>query len=396
MTDLSASLNGKPVESCVVWVSNVGAWQADVDMAEADAPTSGQVTIAIGTLTLKGTIATEYSGVHVGRASLKILAGGAAWRREVFARSYHNDAGVKAQLVAEDAAREAGEVLGSFVPTLDRMGTDYVRDRGKASVALEAAAGGASWWVDYDGVTHVGPRAEFALPATAYHVSSFDPRSRTATLGTTDPGAVLIGGIVTEHLDQPGVIREMVITADEEGLRIKAWLGTSDTMGKLASLFRDLARRATEDRLTGLYRYRVVHVAVDKRLDLQVVRKQTGLPDLTTVAVMPGVPGAYPEPTPGCEVLVAFIDGDKTQPIVTHFGGSDRPGFVPVALTLGGSSGAPAARQGDTVDVLLPPVVPFVGTLTPPGSSIAGTLTFTTPKTIGIISGGSTKVKVAP
>lgn len=392
---LTASLNGKAVESLTVWVSNVGAWQADIDMAEADAPALGMVTITVGTLTLVGTIAQEYSGTHVGRAKLKVIAGAGGWRRTIAARAYHNDAGVRAALVAEDAAREAGETLGAFIPAADRMGTDYVRDQGHAVKALEAAAGGASWWVDYMGTTHVGPRDAFALATNAYHITSFDARARTVTLGTVDPGAVQIGAILTEHLDSPGVIREMILTADSEGLRIKAWLGLSDSMGKLATIFRELARRATEDRLTGLYRYRIVRVAVDKRLDLQVVRKQTGLPDLTTASTMPGVPGAYVDPTPGSEVLVAFIDGDKTQPIVTHYSGSDRAGFVPVGLTLGGTSGAPAARQGDTVDVLLPPVAALVGTIEGVGP-VTGTLTFTTPKTVGIISGGSTKVKVAP
>lgn len=395
MTDLSATCNGKPVDSVVVWVANMGAWQADVDMAADDAPSSGQVTITIGTLSLVGTIATEYSGTHVGRAMLKILAGGGGWRREVPVRAYHNDAGVRAALVAEDAARESGETLGAFVPSAERMGKDFVRDRGRASTALEAAAGSAPWWVDFGGVTHVGPRPETPLPDGSYTVTSFDARARTVTLGTADPAAIVIGGVVTQHLDSPGAIREMTITADAEGLRIKAWLGVSDTMGRLASIFRELARRATEDRLTGLYRYRVVRVAVDKRLDLQVVRKQAGLPDLTTCSSMPGVPGAYPEPQPGCEVLVAFIDGDKSQPIVVAYSGSDRPGFVPSMLTLGGTSGAPVARQGDTVDVLMPPTAALVGTITGVGP-VSGVMTFSTPKTVGIISGGSTKVKAAP
>jgi hypothetical protein len=92
-------------------------------------------------------------------------------------------------------------------------------------------------------------------------------------------------------------------------------------------------------------------------------------------------------------VLVTFIDGDRGQPIVTHFAGVDGAGFVPVAIVIGGDPGAPAARQGDAVEVLLPPAV-FSGSIAGFGAA-SGVLTFPLNKATGIITAGSGKVKIA-
>ncbi len=113
-----------------------------------------------------------------------------------------------------------------------------------------------------------------------------------------------------------------------------------------------------------LVRYRVVANA-DGRVVLQVVNRQLGLPDVLPISMVPGLPGGSGTPTPGAVVLVSFIEGDPSQPIVTHFAPTSDAAFRPLKVALdaddevaigehatvtklgGGSTGV--ARFGDNV-----------------------------------------------
>lgn len=401
MSELTTTLNGAAVSELRVYVPNKGPWHASVDMP-GGAPLSGAVVISLGGLELHGTVAADYAGTHQSATRARVVAGGDGWRKLLPAKSYHNDAGVKAQLVAADAARAAGETLGGFVPQFERLGVDFVRDYATAARTIELAAGdNVAWWVDYAGVTHVGPRPATALDKSAYHVMAYDPRARIATLGTDDPGRIAIGSMLVDQLDAPGIVRELRISATESEMRVMAWLGGSESGGgRLATLMREIAVRANDGHLHGTYRYRVVRMA-GERVELQAVRKIIGLPDIAPVSMWPGIAGVHAQLALGAEVLVSFIDGDRGQPCITHFAGADGKGFVPVQLTLGGDSGAPAARQGDAVSIVLPPLAviqgAFTGTIN--GQAAAGTVqgqaTFVTNQAAGIITGGSSKVQVA-
>ncbi len=104
-----------------------------------------------------------------------------------------------------------------------------------------------------------------------------------------------------------------------------------------------------------LYRYRVVDM-VATRCRLQAISEAPGLPHLMHVSVLPGVAGAAANLTPGTVVLVAFVEGDPAQPVVTHFAAEGAAGFVPISLvvdatdtiSLGGSATRGVARLGDT------------------------------------------------
>jgi hypothetical protein len=173
-----------------------------------------------------------------------------------------------------------------------------------------------------------------------------------------------------------------------------AWCGGGEhELGRLAALMRTIARRATDGPLWGKYRYRVVSQAADGRVDLQAVRKDAGLPDAKLVRQWPGVAGSALELAPGAEVLLEFIEGDPAQPIITAYTGRGGTGFVPTSITLGGETGNLAARQNDAVEVLLPPAM-FTGSIG--GSPASGVLSFTSNVALGVITGGSPKVKVAP
>lgn len=385
------SIDGHGLTALRVIVSNNGPWVAECDLQEN--PTLGAlVTIRAGGLTLVGT--TRHGGEYGLQRKVRVVAGAAGWSTEVPPKSYHNDAGVKAQLIAEDVARACGETLGTFIPGVERVGRDFTRAAGVAARTLEQAAGGAVWWVDYAGITHVGPRASgAAIASERCQTLAYDPRSRVATLAPDDPADVSIGSTLAQLPDQ-GAIREFQLEITPERVRVTAWLSTGDNdSGKLASIVRGIVHRTTDLQLWGHYKYRVVRMLGDGRVDLQLVRAAPGLPDVATVSQWPGIPGAAPQLTPSAEVLLAFIDGDPTQPIITHYSGQGGAGFVPAQLVLGGDAGPPAARSGDAVEVLLPPAT-FSGTVAGVGA-VSGVIIWPAQKAIGTITAGSAKVSIA-
>lgn len=387
--DLYLGVDGERCTAATLTVSNGGPWIADVDF-ESDPKVEGRVVLTIGDLKCTGTISKVSSGAYGLQRRARIVAGAGAWGHPVPPKQYHNDAGVKASLVADDAARAVGEQLGRFVPAVERLGRDYVREAGPASRVLDDALGGVPWWVDYAGVTHGGPRPPVALDRTGYTTLAFDPRERIATLAMDAPELMSIGALL--DVDGPQIVRtfEVRVTAGEA--RVYAWCGgTATGTGYLAGLIRAIVERTTDGALHGHYRYRLVRMS-GERLELQAVRKVAGLPDLLPISVMPGIAGAHAILTPGTEVLVAFVEGDRGQPVVLAFSGLDGPGFVPVQLVLGGPTGAPAARQGDIVECQLPPGQ-FSGTVG--GSPASGLITFTPSTALGVITSGSSKVKVA-
>lgn len=337
MTQAFARVDEHPVQSVTVHVPAIGPWWAEVVFEGAPLVT-GRVSIWLGGLELVGTIDPNHDGVTGLQRRCRIVAGGGGWASLLPARAYHNDAQVRARTIAEDAAREAGEVLGDFAPAAERIGVDYVRQAGPASRALEDVLGGAAWWVGYDGRTHVGARA--AGDAEGYEVLEVEPAHRVVTLSCDELDGILVGRTIdAPQLEAPLTIRELTITVTEEGVRVRAWCGGGEAaQSRLVDALRAIVARAMDGRLWGLYRYRAVRMSSD-RVELQAVRRQAGLPDpglpdVLPVSMWPGVAGAHAELTPGAEVLVQFIGGERTQPIVTHFAGKDGTGWTPATLTI--------------------------------------------------------------
>jgi hypothetical protein len=394
-----ASINSERLTAVVLRVPARGAWTAECDF-ETDPAVSGRVTLALGKLTLLGSVVPAQAGAFGRVRKARIVAGSAGWPRQLAAKAYHNDAGVKAKLVAEDLAREIGEELGGFVPAAERIGVDYARDENlTAAGVLEDVIGGAPWWVDFAGVTHVGERpTAAALLETDFQMAAYDPRERVAVITLTDPSMIGIGSVLTgPTLPEPLRVREYQVQADATSVRVIAWCDAAErTVGRLAGLWHAVTARTNATGLLGLYLYRVVSMAADGRVALQAVHRDVGLPDLDPISQWPGVAGVHAKLTPGVQVLVAFIAGDRGRPVLTHYSGLGGDGFVPVELVLGGEPAAPAARQNDVVEVPLMPAV-FNGLITMPGVGpvpATGTIDFLSPA-LGIITTGSSKVRIA-
>lgn len=391
-----ASVSGERAIRVRLHVPPIGPWWADVDL-DATAPTlSGRVTLALGALELVGTIDASHDGTHGLQRRSRVVAGAGGWARLLPAKAYHNDARIRALTIAQDAAREAGETLSaSFAPAFERIGIDYVRQAGPAARVLEDVIGGAAWWVDYDGVTQVGERPTSDASPDDYEVLEHEPAEHVITLAVDDLTTVGIGSVLSERLDAPQTVRELEIEYSAESFRVKAWTGGEDGgHGRIDRALRSIVARYTDSRLFGSWRYRVIRMASD-RVELQAVRRGAGLPDVLPVSMWPGVAGAHAELTPGAEVLVEFIEGDRTMPIITHFAGKDGAGFVPVRLTLGATGSAPnAAREGDTVRVTIPAGTFIVSVAGGSGGPATGALNPDPVEVDGEITSGSSKVGI--
>ncbi len=328
-----ANVNGKTVIDAVLYVPNVGPWWSEVTF-ELDPDVSGAVTLNLGELALSGTVDPTHDGVFGGQRRSRIIAGGGGWGTLVPSQHYHNDGGITALSIAQDAARLAGEQLGTFSPANPSVGIDYVRSAGPASRVLEDVIGGVPWHVDYNGITQVGARTESAAPDDAYEVLESNPRENLVNIAADDLTRIGVGSIFSVGLDAPITAYELEIRVSVEQARTVVWGGgASNERGRLASAITKIVDTVNAARLFGKYRYRVVSMNAN-RVELQAVSSSVGLPDVLPVSQKPGVAGAHAALTGGSVVIVEFIEGDRTLPIVTAYAGKDEQGHAPVTLDL--------------------------------------------------------------
>ena len=327
------NVDGDTVLSASLHVPNIGPWWADV-LFETAPEISGLVTLVIGSLSLTGTIVERESSSFAGQRYARIVAGAAGWGSLVEAQHYHSDSSIRAQSIAEDAARLIGETIGSFVVPNAFVGIDYSRQAGLASRVIEDVIQGAPWHVDYSGNTNIGERSTSQARPSDYQVLDFDLDNRLVTLAVDDLTTIGVGSIISEGLNAAETVYELQVKATADSVRVKAWVGgTLTDRGRLAQLFRNITKRSTDNRLFGKYRFRVTAMSGD-RTELQAVVQQAGLPDALPISMAPGVAGAHAKLTPGTIVLVEFVEGDRTLPIVTAFAGKDGTGHTADELDL--------------------------------------------------------------
>ena len=350
-----ANVDGDTVIEGTLIVPNVGPWWAEL-VFETEPELSGAVTFNLGILALSGTVDANHNGTFGEQRRTRIVGGGGGWGTLVGPQHYHSDAGVTAREVAEDAARIAGETLGDFAPAADRIGIDYVRQSGPASRVLEDVIGGVPWHVAYDGSTVVGPREVVEAPTDAYQVLDFDPRESLITISIDDLTRVGIGSTLTEGLDAPVTVFELEVKVGVESSRTVVWGGgEASQRGRLARALQGVVRSVTRQSLLGKYRYRVVKMSAN-RVELQAVAQIAGLPDLIPARQKPGVSGAHAKLAGGSIVLVEFVEGDRTIPIVSAYAGKDEEGHDPdeldfsvaTTLRLGSDSASEGATLGDS------------------------------------------------
>ena len=144
-----------------------GIWSALVTLDRGDVNLTGPVVLTFGPLTLQGTI--RRGQAFVGRGQYRIFGGADGWSQTIPAHSYRGPANLST--IAKDAAALVGETV-----VMDQNGEKligpYARMEGYASDLLNLYTPGR-WWVENDGITHIGDRA--SIPAPSVRVLDFDP-----------------------------------------------------------------------------------------------------------------------------------------------------------------------------------------------------------------------------
>lgn len=303
MTSL-ITIAGVPAHHVEIEVPRVGCWTAHVHTSDLSTPIKGKVKIIVDNRQYVGTVVSSLTALH--DRVIDVVAGAGGWRQTLPPKGYSNDLGVSVKALADDVARECGEQLGTFEPVLQRLSFHYARTEWLASDTLVDVIRGADWWVDFNGVTQVGKR-----PSTTgtVEIRAYDPV--TETIVTDEP---LVIGATVDALALPSskTIHSLLISATiDSPLQCLAKCRDDE----LADLVLDLARAAADERLFGVYEYRVT--SGGSRPDVEPA--SPGLPTLRRVNVRSGIPGVtYSVPT-GATVYVQFVAGDRAKPIILAY-----------------------------------------------------------------------------
>jgi len=321
-------LNGETAARLRVQVPAWGAWWADVDLVspvELDVGASASLDVADVALT--GTVVS--GGVAYNRAAYRVVGGAGGWGRVVAAAPYRDDGGVKVATVLSDAAAAAGETLAG-VPTT-RVGPHYARSNAVASRVLNELAP-RGWYVDFDGVTQIGQRAETVYDSDATRVR-VDRRVGVVELATQTLDGLVPGVIVDDLAPATDVEYEL----DAKRLTVRVYAGARSTR-RLDAYARIVDAIDPRRHYRGTFAFRVVQQS-GERLALQPVRAASGLPDLDGVPVRLA-PGVRAEHALGSLVLVTFVDADPSRPVVVAGDAAGSPGWAPTQLELQGDSDA--------------------------------------------------------
>ncbi len=302
------TLNGVTVTRCRVQVPAWGVWFADVECASGDVLT-GAVTLVVDDVTFRGTILS--GGTVETRTRYRIAGGAGQWGKRIAAKAYINDLGVKSSKVVTDAAAECGETVGTL-PS-GTAGSSFVRAEGPAS-AVPDELYPRGWYVDEAGVTQIGARTSTTYEGGAVRTAT-DAARGTIELAAPSlvglvPGVVVDGitAVDVEHILEGGKLRTMIWGA-------QAGRDGDPVAAKLAQ-FVDLC--TAPNRYFAPYEYRIV-LRHTERYDLQCVRRSTGMPDLLSVRIKPGVAGVRSHPKLGSLAIVQFVNGDPGRPVISGF-----------------------------------------------------------------------------
>jgi len=353
---IAASLNGNRVTDVRSTIPGWGVSYHDVTV-DGNVTLSGAVTLVVADLTIAGTILTGGSS-GAGRSFFRLVAGAGGWGKQLPAKSYSNDFGVKLLTVLQDAATAVGETLDTT--TIDpkaTLGPFFVRPAGPACRLLEQLSS-SSWYIGEDGKTRLGARPATTLSTKVTYVVPLDLARGTVTIAS-ETIANILPGLAVDGLTAVDVEHEY---SAANGLRSKIWGRQGGAASRRISALRALVDQLDPDRaFRGTWEYRIV-TQDGVRLNLQPVRASSGMPDLARVMVRPGVPGFSAQHMLGARVLVTFVDGDPSRPVVVSFEDAEGSGFSPssVSISAGGMAATEHVTTIEAVVNLLMALMPAV------------------------------------
>ena len=344
-----ANFGGMPVTTCRVAIGAYGIPWHEVECV-GDTTVTGAQTLTLDDLTLAVTVVT--GGVINTRQRYRVVAGAGGWGKVLPARSYANDAGVRLADVIRDAAAACGETIGTIDPTINPIvGPAFVRPLGPASRVLELLVP-QNYYVDEKGLTNLGRRPAVPYTGQALGLTN-DPSQSRYDLVPPDGGlSALLPGAVVNGVEAVDVEHAI---GDDGALSSTIWgRGIANTT-RLSEAFRRIVETFTASmRFFAPYEYRIVQVS-GSRLDLQIVRTSTGMPDLRGVPTFPAT--TYADTTPpfapgvapqlGSTCVVSFLNGDPSRPqIMARSGDPVLIGATAIAASaITTASGAPITKS---------------------------------------------------
>ncbi len=315
------TLGGHVCARGTVAVPAWGTWWADANLTE-DVTISGAQVLTIADVQANGVIMS--GGASNGRSSYRMVGGRGGWGKPLKRRAYPNETGVKVANVLRDAAAECGETIADLPSTV--LGPNFVRPEGPAFATLNLLAP-QNWYVDFAGVTHIGqrPATTFTGPGARTRI---DRAARVVEIAIEDEKiAALVPGVTLPDVPMnPATDVEYSFDANRLSVRV---YGKSRTTARLDAYRRIFLALFPELRYAGHFEYRVV-IQAGERFHLQPVRVATGMPDLLSVPMRPGVAGMKNTmgPALGEQVLVVFADRDPSRPCIVSHDAPDSAGFV--------------------------------------------------------------------
>lgn len=374
---MSFTLGNQIIATVHATIPLYGVASADVEL-DAGAVLSGRQTLVMGDISLDGTIID--GGIVAGRGKYHWMSGVGGWRGTIPGRSYDSPQGVLRSSIIKDAAAACGETVVFGIPEA-RLGlvgaAGWMRAAGAAWDTLRAL--GVPWYVDGAGVTQIAERP--ALPASTDGTleGSWPEDGRLLIVPASErlagymPGRILGGSqIVTLLVDAvPG-----------EPIRLSLWQGSAadpshDLRTQLARIIR---QETAATRFHGLYRF-VVVARNGTLYDLEPVDATLGLRPIKNRDLWPSAPGVDAQLRIGATVVLAFLDGSESMPVIQGYqrlaaGASAKPAIVSLdadRVNLGGASQLVARKN----DVTTGPAISFqqvgpnavaITVLNPPGT----------------------------
>lgn len=349
----TVTANGRIVPSMSVTIPMYGAWVADVVLGDP-APLTSPVTLVLGDLTLVGTVIRQDKFTN--DVSARIVGGAAGWRKEIPAKGYAHEAGIKLSSVLSDAARECGE---SIVVSKDRtLGLNFAREKAPAERMLHLLTD-ALWWIDSKGITQTGARAsdKIVTPFTVLNYSGgmgqFEISSEA--ISPWQPGRTFTCNTVPETQ----TISSVTITGTNEGIIKLHVLSTSVAVERLRTDIRAMIRAEIASLSYGFVWEYTVSSSNATNGTVDATPSDARMPPLTKVPLAPELGAAAP--SAGSKCRIRFVNADPSRPEVVSFGSSTEHLMTTeaCALLIYNTLGAifTAAGGGPMLSVALLPLV---------------------------------------
>lgn len=331
-----STLNNQPVLSVKLDLPRSGQWRAVVETS-GDAIQDAQAKLISDDVTLIGAITKSLTG-EVELLHTVTITGGLGLDLSTIlpAKSYNSAASVQTITAVEDVLRETGHQLDTFLPTNDRLGIHFVREKGSASSALRQMLG-ENWRVQLDGKIAVG---KINLQTVKYTVLSHDPKTQRCVLALENLADI-------RDLPVPevgGKVSSASITQNNDGCRAECYLTGLD----LVSVLKNLVRQTIKEMFPPPpAKYRVVQMEGNGKVQLLPVDEASGYPPLTSIPQWAGVGGMHTELKKDQQVVVSFLD--RSTPVITSYEDRNTSNFEVNGVVFN-NSGDVAARVGDAVE----------------------------------------------